>query len=134
MPKTFQRQSLLCPGLQLLGRYISFFILFIYTFELDKVEATMAEIGSQGRLEQKVPDIEGCASETNAEPDAEAETFILGRRAILIFLTLAVLTLMAALDGTSISVALPVCNLESSEQIQSQRPIDYRAKLAWNSH
>lgn len=36
------------------------------------------------------------------------EKFILGRRGILVFFTLAILTLMAALDGTSLSVALPV--------------------------
>jgi hypothetical protein len=36
------------------------------------------------------------------------EKFALGRRGILVFFTLAVLTLMAALDGTSLSVALPV--------------------------
>ncbi|KAJ6084921.1 hypothetical protein N7499_004550 [Penicillium canescens] len=35
------------------------------------------------------------------------EKFALGRRGILVFFTLAVLTLMAALDGTSLSVALP---------------------------
>jgi hypothetical protein len=34
--------------------------------------------------------------------------FTLGRRGILAFFTLSVLTLMVALDGTSISVALPV--------------------------
>lgn len=36
------------------------------------------------------------------------EKFALGRRGILVFYTLSVLTLMAALDGTSLSVALPV--------------------------
>jgi hypothetical protein len=40
------------------------------------------------------------------DPD---ENFTLGMRGTLIFVILAVLTLMAALDGTSISVALPVC-------------------------
>lgn len=34
--------------------------------------------------------------------------FSLGKRGILVFFTLSVLTLMVALDGTSISVALPV--------------------------
>ena len=38
----------------------------------------------------------------------EEEKFALGRRGILVFFTLSVLTLMAALDGTSLSVALPV--------------------------
>lgn len=36
------------------------------------------------------------------------EKFALERRGALVFITLSVLTLMAALDGTSISVALPV--------------------------
>lgn len=43
------------------------------------------------------------------EPDEEDdEKFALGRRGVLVVLTLCVLTLMAALDGTSLSVALPV--------------------------
>lgn len=37
------------------------------------------------------------------------EKFALGKKGILVFFTLSVLTLMAALDGTSLSVALPVC-------------------------
>lgn len=41
--------------------------------------------------------------------DDKDEEFALGRRGQLVFFTLAVLTLMAALDGTSLSVALPVC-------------------------
>jgi hypothetical protein len=40
--------------------------------------------------------------------DGEVEKFKLPMRSWLVFLTLAVLTLMVALDGTSISVALPV--------------------------
>ena len=39
------------------------------------------------------------------------EKFALGRRGTLVFFTLSVLTLMAALDGTSLSVALPVSAL-----------------------
>lgn len=39
----------------------------------------------------------------------EMEGFVLGTRGILAFFTLSVLTLMVAIDGTSISVALPVC-------------------------
>lgn len=39
---------------------------------------------------------------------ADAENFKPGLRVWLAFLTLCVLTLMVALDGTSISVALPV--------------------------
>lgn len=42
------------------------------------------------------------------QDDSDSEDFKLSRRAIMIFFTLSVLTLMAALDGTSISVALPV--------------------------
>lgn len=40
------------------------------------------------------------------------EKFALGRRGILVFFTLSVLTLMAALDGTSLSVALPVSHIK----------------------
>lgn len=40
--------------------------------------------------------------------DDKDEKFALGRRGILVIFTLCVLTLMAALDGTSLSVALPV--------------------------
>ena len=42
------------------------------------------------------------------DSDKKAKEFVLGRRGQLVFFTLAVLTLMAALDGTSLSVALPV--------------------------
>jgi hypothetical protein len=42
------------------------------------------------------------------DSDSKTEKFVLGRRGQLVFFTLAVLTLMAALDGTSLSVALPV--------------------------
>ncbi|KAJ5183794.1 hypothetical protein N7492_001410 [Penicillium capsulatum] len=42
---------------------------------------------------------------SDEKPD---EKFALGRRGILVVLTLCVLTLMAALDGTSLSVALPI--------------------------
>lgn len=45
----------------------------------------------------------------SAKESSPQEEFALGRRGILVFFTLAVLTLMVALDGTSISVALPVC-------------------------
>jgi hypothetical protein len=41
-------------------------------------------------------------------PSPELPKFTLGKRGILAFFTLSVLTLMVALDGTSISVALPV--------------------------
>lgn len=39
---------------------------------------------------------------------SDDDKFALGKRGILVFFTLSVLTLMAALDGTSLSVALPV--------------------------
>jgi hypothetical protein len=46
---------------------------------------------------------------TAAKPlTPEMEEFTLGKRGKLAFFTLSVLTLMVALDGTSISVALPV--------------------------
>jgi hypothetical protein len=43
-----------------------------------------------------------------AKESSGVEEFSLGKRGILVFFTLATLTLMVALDGTSISVALPV--------------------------
>ncbi|KAJ5762951.1 hypothetical protein N7533_001632 [Penicillium manginii] len=45
------------------------------------------------------------SDDTQINPD---EKFALGRKGILVVFTLCVLTLMAALDGTSISVALPI--------------------------
>ncbi|KAL4815096.1 major facilitator superfamily domain-containing protein [Aspergillus spinulosporus] len=42
------------------------------------------------------------------ESGPEMDEFVLGRRGIMAFFTLSVLTLMVALDGTSISVALPI--------------------------
>lgn len=42
------------------------------------------------------------------ENGADEDEFTLSNRGRLVFMTLAVLTLMAALDGTSLSVALPV--------------------------
>jgi hypothetical protein len=49
----------------------------------------------------------GPEKESNGET-ADEEEWKFSTRALLIFVTLATLTLMAALDGTSISVALPV--------------------------
>jgi hypothetical protein len=46
---------------------------------------------------------------------SDDDKFALGRRGILVFFTLSVLTLMAALDGTSLSVALPVSINEGFE-------------------
>ncbi|PLN86151.1 major facilitator superfamily domain-containing protein [Aspergillus taichungensis] len=48
---------------------------------------------------------------TSKDPEnglAEGKEFVLGSRGVLAFFTLAVLALMAALDGTSLSVALPI--------------------------
>lgn len=57
-----------------------------------------------------VPDAKGPPNGDSDEPTEEWDTadFKMSRRSWLVFLTLAVLTLMVALDGTSISVALPV--------------------------
>lgn len=46
------------------------------------------------------------------------EDFKLSKRALLVFISLSVVTLMSALDGTSISVALPVRN---SDLTQAER-------------
>lgn len=48
------------------------------------------------------------SSSASFKEDNASETFKLPTRSWFVFLTLAVLTLMVALDGTSISVALPV--------------------------
>jgi hypothetical protein len=49
------------------------------------------------------------SSQLNSPEDkADEDDFTLSNRGKLVFVTLAVLTLMAALDGTSLSVALPV--------------------------
>ncbi|KAJ5520953.1 Major facilitator superfamily domain general substrate transporter, partial [Penicillium fimorum] len=47
------------------------------------------------------------SSDVKRRRKVDDEKFDLGRRGILVFFTLSVLTLMAALDGTSLSVALP---------------------------
>ncbi|KAJ5153747.1 uncharacterized protein N7500_009186 [Penicillium coprophilum] len=47
------------------------------------------------------------SSDIKRRKKVDDEKFALGRRGILVFFTLSVLTLMAALDGTSLSVALP---------------------------
>lgn len=49
----------------------------------------------------------GASSVMTSDPPPD-DGFKLGRRGELVFFTLAVLALMAALDGTSLSVALPV--------------------------
>ncbi|OQE07064.1 hypothetical protein PENVUL_c015G03746 [Penicillium vulpinum] len=47
------------------------------------------------------------SSDVKRRRKLDDEKFALGRKGILVFFTLSVLTLMAALDGTSLSVALP---------------------------
>jgi hypothetical protein len=47
-------------------------------------------------------------SKGSVENESNEKDFTLSRRGVLVFVTLAVLELMAALDGTSLSVALPV--------------------------
>lgn len=48
------------------------------------------------------------ASDSDKNEEWDAENFKMSTRSWLVFLMLSVLTLMVALDGTSISVALPV--------------------------
>lgn len=62
------------------------------------------------------------------------EKFALGKRGILVFFTLSVLTLMAALDGTSLSVALPVCTLSLSHEALADNFEDHGQSLEWNSN
>ncbi|KAJ5209955.1 Major facilitator superfamily domain general substrate transporter [Penicillium cf. griseofulvum] len=52
-------------------------------------------------------DMSRASSYVKRKGKVDNEKFALGRRGILVFFTLSVLTLMAALDGTSLSVALP---------------------------
>lgn len=64
-------------------------------------------------IEQKVnttdtDPVPSSASSTHSEDKDAVPTFQPGRRFYLAFLALAVLTLMVALDGTSLSVALPI--------------------------
>lgn len=55
------------------------------------------------------PDLQNPMKSEDLENDrAQGKEFVLGTRGALAFFTLAVLALMAALDGTSLSVALPV--------------------------
>ncbi|KAL4782634.1 major facilitator superfamily domain-containing protein [Aspergillus varians] len=54
------------------------------------------------------PEVAGSGQTTPKPGTPETDEFALGRRGILAFFTLSVLTLMVALDGTSISVALPI--------------------------
>lgn len=67
----------------------------------------MSGSDSQGVSAQLSPSPQRTSSPV--EPAKEgADGFSLGKRGILAFFTLATLTLMVALDVTSISVALPV--------------------------
>ncbi|KAJ5475214.1 hypothetical protein N7539_008280 [Penicillium diatomitis] len=73
-------------------------------------------MASQDPFVRRVPDYDatrtisnsGSTSPKNKDGDAGSPKFALSRRGQLAFFTLAVLTLMAALDGTSLSVALPI--------------------------
>lgn len=61
------------------------------------------------------------------------DAFKLDRRGVLVFFTLAVLTLMAALDGTSLSVALPVCVSMPFSGFKLTS-LDYLTRIKWNCH
>lgn len=63
--------------------------------------STAVEGGGQNGQQQS-------GGSSSASSHTEVEEFRPSKRTWLIFLTLSVLTLMVALDGTSISVALPV--------------------------
>ena len=60
--------------------------------------------------------------------------FSLGKRGILVFFTLSVLTLMVALDGTSISVALPVRIFRVKCMGSDLFMQDYLERPQWVSH
>ncbi|KAL4930310.1 major facilitator superfamily domain-containing protein [Aspergillus undulatus] len=68
----------------------------------------------EGVLAERDPEVSS-ANSGRLSPGSDSKTatpemdeFVLGRRGILAFFTLCVLALMVALDGTSISVALPI--------------------------
>ena len=52
----------------------------------------------------------GTETPSSIQEDMKTTEFKPSARLYLAFLTLAVITLMVALDGTSLSVALPVCS------------------------
>jgi hypothetical protein len=58
----------------------------------------------------------------STDTDAASITFNPGYRFYLAFTALAVLAMMVALDGTTVSVALPVCIISSTDLIFSLTP------------
>lgn len=68
----------------------------------------MASILSSYGSEKPDQTVGGSSKPSSTMTEQKDEKFVLGRKGFLVFFTLAVLTLMAALDGTSLSVALPV--------------------------
>ncbi|OJJ46149.1 hypothetical protein ASPZODRAFT_66930 [Penicilliopsis zonata CBS 506.65] len=68
-----------------------------------QVEAVNQENNSNGVWEKTAD-----AADADTEQGSSTEEFALGWRGILVFFTLCILSLMAALDGTSLSVALPI--------------------------
>lgn len=79
----------------------------------------------------------GLGNASDQDSDSKTEKFALGRRGQLVFFTLAVLTLMAALDGTSLSVALPVSLLglfHVHHGIETKPYQDNCQSLEWHSY
>jgi hypothetical protein len=68
------------------------------------------------------------------ENGADGKNFKLSRRGVLVFITLAVLILMAALDGTSLSVALPVWTSSPIEKLPANDIADNFTESEWNRH
>jgi hypothetical protein len=70
-------------------------------------DTEMAPSQDLDRSKEEVDPASQSASE-NGSQDTPDEKWEFSTRALLVFVTLSTLTLMVALDGTSISVALPV--------------------------
>lgn len=75
------------------------------------------------------------SSQHDASIKPADDSFSISLRGKLVFFTLAVLTLMAALDGTSLSVALPVSYLSHScVKKPKLTSSDHLQRFEWNGH
>jgi hypothetical protein len=79
-------------------------------------------------------DMSRASSYVKRKRKVDNDKFALGRRGILVFFTLSVLTLMAALDGTSLSVALPVSASASGSMYSSLPALGTCKRTQWNGH
>lgn len=94
---------------------------------------TMASIRSSYGSEKPDQPVGGSSTPSSTMAEQKDEKFVLGSKGFLVFFTLAVLTLMAALDGTSLSVALPVSFI-LRHIIPADISKDYSTSLEWYSN